>query len=162
MENSSHPNKCPNCKVGDLCGMAIASAGFPNSATCNRCGFKRPFTHFVCGLCGKYDPIDKFTITNSTFLHHDRMCHLKLLNKTARKSYSVSSRERAATNYYIERSKFIKYLAGLTFEEIDTLWHREAWLDPDSIQHTSNLVEDEIRELILHSRQTKWKALNKG
>jgi hypothetical protein len=149
-------HKCPICKVGEMCGIAIAKIG-ADFQTCNHCGFKRQSTFLFCEVCQRADSAAKFKITKSTFLHIDSQCRFKSIHKTSIKSNRDSSRALAATSYEIEKGKFIDYLAQASFEEINTLWERKAWLNPDSIQGASNLDDDDIKKSIEQIRRVKFK-----
>jgi len=161
MENFTHPNKCPECHLGILFGDSIAD--IPHSGiegTCDHCGY-RGYKLLACSICHRLDWRSNFLKIHDAYVHDGSECAGETKKRTFRKVKPYPRYIQASVVYDIEKSDFDEYLVKLTFHEIDALWQREAWLDPDSIQGASNLAEDDIKELIEQRRQAKWKKINK-
>lgn len=158
LERDWHAMKrCPQCHVGEMTGLGVA-IGRNSHETCNRCGFKRPYSRRSCEICNRTDSVSKFVISESTILHKDPDCRRKSLEKTYRKNKANPvDAEVMIRNQAMERVEFFSFLATLTFEEIDSLWNEQAWLDPSNIPGTSRLSEDYIRDNIEKARRTKYK-----
>ena len=148
-------DKCPKCGAGDMCGGGVAKIG-ADSSTCNRCGFKRLRGFLFCEICQISDSISKFTKLENSYLHHDSECRRKSINKTARKTKWFDRKVSITINYEVEKGKFVDYLTDITYEEVDALWLRKAWLEPDSIPAAANLDDDDIKELIEITRRVKY------
>lgn len=149
--------KCPQCHTGEMTGLGVA-IGRNSYQTCNRCGFKRPYSRRSCEICNKTESVSNFVVSESTILHKDPDCRRKSLEKTNRKNKpNPVEVEAIIRNQAMERVEFFSFLATLTFEEIDSLWNEQAWLDPSNIPGTSRLSEDYIRENIEKARRAKYK-----
>ena len=168
---------CPKCKVwmmnkfGGLFGLPMQkdAQSIGTEVICQRCGFER-FISIFCNTCKSFDYPSKFSINKEKYLHNTHECSHQLTLRKARiaawkidqhHSEIHSSTMRVEISSELEKGKFIEYLAGITFEKVDALWQRHAWLDPESIDGAPNLDDDVVKELIEQMRRVKWKAISK-
>lgn len=149
--------KCPQCHA-EYMMLSRTAYDMNTHETCKKCGFKRPYIYRHCKICNKVERVSKFVVTQTTVLHKDADCHRKSLGKTYRKNKpNPLDTDSSIRNESMEREAFFDFLATLTFEEIDSLWHEKVWLDPSDIPGTSRLSEDCIRENIEKVRRAKYK-----